>query len=318
MRGRWLGACMALVFAGAAAAQSWPQRAVQVTVPFPAGGSSDVIGRLVGARLTESLRQPVVIDNRPGAGTLIGTQYVARAAPDGHTLLLADVPFSVNPLVLPPPTYDPVQDFTAITLLGTSAQFLYSNPARHRSLADLVAAVRAKPGVVTMATAGSGTTTHLMTEMLQSALGVKFVQVPYKGSAPALTDAAAGHVDAAFSTFASAAPLVQSGKLRVLGVTAAARLPAFADVPTFAEIGATDLVVEHWWGLLGPAGMPRPVVERLESEVAKALAVPELRERFAGLGVEPRSSTSAQFRALVETYVQRWARVVRENQIKAN
>jgi tripartite-type tricarboxylate transporter receptor subunit TctC len=318
MRGRWLGACTALVFAGAAAAQSWPQRAVQVTVPFPAGGSSDVIGRLVGARLTESLRQPVVIDNRPGAGTLIGTQYVAKAAPDGHTLLLADVPFSVNPLVLPPPTYDPVQDFTAITLLGTSAQFLYSNPARHRSLADLVAAVRAKPGAVTMATAGSGTTTHLMTEMLQGALGVKFVQVPYKGSAPALTDAAAGHVDAAFSTFASAAPLVQSGKLRVLGVTAAARLPAFADVPTFAEIGATDLVVEHWWGLLGPAGTPRPVVERLESEVAKALAVPEVRERFAGLGVEPRSSTSAEFRALVETYVKRWARVVRENQIKAN
>jgi len=304
--------------AGCGLAQTWPQKPVQITVPFPAGGSSDVIGRLVGARLAEAFRQPVIVDNRPGAGTLIGTQYVAKAPADGHTLLLADVPFTVNPLVLPPPTYDPVRDFTAVSLLGTSAQFLYSNPTRHKGLAELVATARARPGQVTMATAGSGTTTHLMTEMLQGALGVKFLQVPYKGSAPALTDAAAGQVDAAFSTFASAAPLVQSGRLKVIGVTAKSRLAAFPDVPTFVEVGAAELVVEHWWGVLGPAGLPQDALSRLESEIAKALTAPEVRERFSALGVEPRASTSAELRQLVESYVNRWARVVRENNIKAN
>lgn len=301
-----------------AQAQGYPSRVVQIVVPFPAGGSSDVIARLIGAKLGESLRQTFLVDNRPGAGTLIGTVYVAKAAPDGHTLLLADVPFTVNPTVIPEAGYDPVRDFTPVTLIGVSAQFMYSNPTRFRSLADLIAAARANPGKVTIATAGTGTTTHLMTEMLQAGTGLKFLQVPYKGSAPALNDTAGAQVDAAFSTLASAAPLVASGKLRIIGITSPARLPAYPDVPTFAEMGVGELVVEHWWGLLGPAGLAPEVVQRLQAETAKAIAAPDIRERFSSLGVEPRASTPEQFRDLVQSYVRRWTKVVRENNIKAN
>ncbi len=316
--------CAAAIVAACAAtlprveAQGYPSRVVQIVVPFPAGGSSDVIARLIGAKLAESLRQTVLVDNRPGAGTLIGTVYVAKAAPDGHTLLLADVPFTVNPTVIPDAGYDPVRDFAPVTLIGVSAQFMYSNPARFRSLADLIAAAKANPGKVTIATAGTGTTTHLMTEMLQAGTGLKFLQVPYKGSAPALNDAAGAQVDAAFSTLASAAPLVAAGKLRIIGITSPARLPAYPDVPTFAEIGVADLVVEHWWGLLGPAGMAPEIVQRLQTETAKAIAAPDIRERFGSLGVEPRASSPEQFRDLVQAYVRRWSKVVRENNIKAN
>lgn len=311
-----IAACGAML--PGAQAQGYPSRVVQIVVPFPAGGSSDVIARLIGAKLGESLRQTFLVDNRPGAGTLIGTMYVAKAAPDGYTLLLADVPFTVNPTILPEAGYDPVRDFTPVTLIGVSAQFMYSNPARFTSLADLIAAARANPGKVTIATAGTGTTTHLMTEMLQAGTGLKFLQVPYKGSAPALNDAAGGQVDAAFSTLASAAPLVASRKLRIIGVTSPSRLAAYPDVPTFVEMGVGELVVEHWWGLLGPAGLAPEIVQRLQAETARAVAAPDIRERFSGLGVEPRASSPGQFRDLVESYVRRWTKVVRENNIKAN
>jgi tripartite-type tricarboxylate transporter receptor subunit TctC len=305
-----------LVMFGAAHAQTYPAKPVIVVVPFPPGGSSDVIARLLNAKLTDAFKQNFITDNKPGAGTLIGTTYVAKAAPDGYTLLLADVPFTVNPTVIASANYDPVRDFTPITIVGASAQFLYANPTRMKSLAELLAAAKAKPGQVTMATAGNGTTTHLMTEMLQAGAGVKLLQVPYKGSAPALNDAAAAHVDAVFSTLASAAPLVSAGKLRVIAVTSASRLPQFPDVPTFAEVGIKDLVVEHWWGLLGPAGVPREIVKQLQGEVAKAVAAPDVRERFNALSVEPRTSTPEQFRDLVDSYGKRWARVVKENNVK--
>ncbi len=324
----WL--CLRRVFHGAAIiaacgatlpgaqAQGYPSRVVQIVVPYPAGGSSDVIARLLGAKLAESLRQTFLVDNRPGAGTLIGTLYVAKAAPDGYTLLLADVPFTVNPAVSPETGYDPVRDFTPITLIGVSAQFMYSNPARFRSLAELIAGAKANPGKVVVATTGNGTTSHIMTEMLQAGAGLKFLQVPYKGSAPALNDVAGGQVDAAFSTLASAAPLVASRKLRIIGVTSPTRLAAFPEVPTFLEMGVGELVVEHWWGLLGPAGLAPEVVQRLQAETAKAVAAPDIRERFGTLEVEPRASTPGQFRDMVESYFRRWTKVVRENNIKAN
>jgi tripartite-type tricarboxylate transporter receptor subunit TctC len=320
---RWGHAlCAAVMVAAcgitAAHAQGYPSRGVQIVVPYPAGGSSDVIARLLGAKLGESLRQSFIVDNRPGAGTLIGTVYVAKAAPDAYTLLLADVPFTVNPAVAPDSGYDPVRDFTPISLLGVSAQFMYSNPVRFKSLADLIAGAKTNPGKVIVATTGNGTTSHIMTEMLQTGAGVRFLQVPYKGSAPALNDVAGGQVDAAFSTLASAAPLVAARKLRIIGVTAPARLPAYPEVPTFAEMGVGELIVEHWWGLLGPAGLAPEIVQRLQAEVAKAVAAPDIRERFAALDVEPRASTPEQFRSMVESYYRRWSKVVRENNIKAN
>lgn len=301
-----------------ATAQSFPSKPIQIVVPFPPGGSSDVIARQLSAHLAASLNQSVIVDNRPGAGTLIGTNYVASAPPDGYTLLLVDVPFTVNPSVVKSAKYDPLKDFTPIAIVGASAQFLYANPAKFRTLAEFIAAAKASPGKVSVANAGNGTTTHLMTIMLQTGIGVDLLQVQYKGSSPALTDTAAGHTDTAFSTLASAAPLVNAGKLRVIGVTAKERLPAFADVPTFVEVGVRDMVVEHWWGLVGPAGMPRDVVIRLNEALAAAVKMPDVQEKFKTLGVEPRTATPEAFRELIAAYVQRWARIAKEHGIEAN
>jgi tripartite-type tricarboxylate transporter receptor subunit TctC len=299
-----------------ASAQGWPTHAVQVIVPYPPGGSSDVIARLLAVKLADAFKQPFLVDNRPGAGTMIGTTQVARAAPDGYTILIADVPFTVNASVLPKPTYDPIKDFAPITIVGVSAQFLYSNAAQFKSLAELIATGRSKPGEVTVASGGNGTASHLMIEMLQMGAGIKLVHVPYKGSAPALTDAAGGQVNAVFSTLASAAPHVASGKLRVLAVTSPSRLSSLPEVPTFVESGIPDMVVEHWWGFLGPAGMPRNVVLALNAQIAKAVAAPDVREKFAGLSVEPRVNTPEQFQQLVETYAKRWAKVARDANVK--
>lgn len=314
-----LGLCAAAFgLSTASMSQTFPTKPIQIIVPFPPGGSSDVIARQLGERLAAALKQSVIVENKPGAGTLIGTNHVANAVPDGHTLLLADVPFTVNPSVVKSAKYDPVQDFTPIAIIGASAQFLYSNPARFASLAELIAAAKGNPGKVSIANAGNGTTTHLMTEMLQASAGVRLLQVQYKGSSPALTDTAAGHTDAVFSTLASAAPLVNAGKLRVIGVTSKDRLPAFPEVPTFAELGASDMVVEHWWGLLAPAGVPRDVVLRLNREVAAAVTAPEIQEKLQALGVEPRTSTPEAFGEHIASYVKRWARVVKEHGIEAN
>jgi tripartite-type tricarboxylate transporter receptor subunit TctC len=306
-----------LTSGGESIAQSqFPSKPIQIVVPFSPGGSSDVIARQLGEKLAASLKQSVIVENKPGAGTLIGTEYVANAAPDGHTLLLADVPFSVNPSVVKSARYDPVKDFAPIAIIGASAQFLYAHPSRFKSLSELVAAAKANPGKVSVANAGNGTTTHLMTEMLEAGAGIELLQVQYKGSAPALSDTAAGHTDAVFSTLASAAPLVQAGKLRVIGVTSKERLPTFPDVQTFAEIGAKDMVVEHWWGLLAPAGVPKVVVDRLNQEVTAAMKTPEIQERLKSLTVEPRTSTPEEFGKLVASYVERWARVVKEHGIE--
>jgi len=299
-----------------ACAQAWPTHAVQIIVPYPPGGSSDVIGRLLVAKLAEAFKQSFIVDNRPGAGTMIGTTQVARAAPDGYTLLIADVPFTVNASVLPKPTYDPIKDFAPITIVGVSAQFLYSNAAQFKSLAELVAAARARPGQISVASGGNGTASHLMIEMLQMGAGIKLLHIPYKGSAPALTDAAGGQVNAVFSTLASAAPHVSSGKLSVLAVTSPARLASLPEVPTFVESGVPEMVVEHWWGFLGPAGMPRNVVLALNAQIAKAVAAPDVRKKFAGLSVEPRTDTPEQFQQLIETYSKRWAKVARDANVK--
>ena len=299
-------------------AQTYPSRSVQVVVPYPPGGSSDVIARIVNAKLSDAFKQTFLVDNRAGAGTLLGTTYVAKAPADGYTLLLADVPFTVNPLVVNTARYHPLKDFTPIALIGTSAQALYANAARIKSLSELLAAAKAKPGEISIATSGNGTTTDLMTELFQNAAKVKLLKVPYKGSAPALNDTAAGHVDGSFSTLASAAPLVNAGKIKVLAVAAQKRLPGFPDVPTFIESGMPELDVRHWWGILGPAGMPVEVVQRLQTEIVTVLTIPEVREQLKGLSVEIRPGSSAEFQQLLVDDYQRWTRVVKDNNIKAD
>lgn len=308
---------LALTFTGFAFAQdaSWPNRPIRMVVPFAAGGSSDVIARIVGGKLTEALGQAVVVDARPGAGTSIGNALVARATPDGYTLLLADVAFVASAAVLPDLPYDPVKDFAPVSLLGTAAQYLYSATGRYADAKALIAAARARPGKFTIASGGTGATTHFMVERFRRASGADVVHVPYKGSAPALTDAAGGHVDAVFASFASAAAQVSAGRLKPLAIAAQRRHPSQPDIPTFDELGLNGMVSDHWWGVIAPGRTPPATIARINAELARAVANPDVKARFATLAVDPRSSTPEEYRGRIVEDLELFRRIAREANI---
>ena len=309
-------AAFVLAFAMSAQAQTWPAKPIEISVPYPPGGSSDVISRLIGAKLQESLRQPVLIFNRPGASTLIGTTYVQKAAPDGYTLLLADNPFLINATVIPNLAYDPIKDFAPVAVVGVSPQLLFAPIPRARTLAEFIASAKAKPGAITIGNASAGSLTHLLGVILESQAGVKFNHIPYKGSAPALQDAIGNQLDAAISSTASGLVHVTSGKLRALAVTSPKRIPALPDVPTFEEAGYKNMIVDNWWGFLAPAGTPKAVVDKLRDEIARVVALPDVRERYAGLGVTPSVSTPAEFQKQLEDEFRVWSKVAKDNNIK--
>jgi len=295
----------------------YPSRFVRFIVPYAPGGSSDVLARTLGQKLAESLGQSFTVDNRPGAGSMIGTDAAAKAAPDGHTIILSDMPHAINPSIHARVPYDPVKDFAPITLVGVSPMFLFANRSFDADgVKEVIALARAQPGRIAIASGGNGATTHLAAELLQSRAGIKLTHVPYKGAGPAIADVVAGQVPLTFTSMATAAPHVKGGRLRVLGVTSPQRLAAFPDVPTFAESGVPGMTIEHWWGVMAPAGTPRPIVDRLHGAIVQALNTPDVRERFAALAVEPRTNTPEQFRALVESELKRWADVVRNAGIK--
>ena len=306
--------------ASAAAAQTpanYPAKFVRFIVPYAPGGSSDVLARTIGQKLGSALGQTFVIDNRPGAGSMVGTDIAAKATPDGYTIILTDMPHTINPSIYAKVPYDPIKDFSPVTVIGVSPMFLFVNPAvKAQNVKELIALAKAQPGKLSIASGGTGATTHLMAELLQSHAGIKLTHVPYKGAGPALTDVVAGQIPATFTSMATAAPFAQSGRLRILGVTSAKRLPAFPDVATFEESGVAGLVVEHWWGIMAPAGVPKPIVEKLRGEIVAAVNSPDVRERFAVLAVEPRTNTPQQFQALLESDVKRWAKVVKDAGIK--
>lgn len=308
-----------LAGAAAIAAQSYPDRPVRFIVPYAPGGSSDVIARLLGQKLAENLGQMFVVDNRPGAGSMLGTDIAAKSAPDGYTIILSDTPHTINPSVYGKVPYDPVNGFSPISLVGTSAMFLFVHPSvPARSVKEFVALARSRPDGLAIGSGGNGTTTHLLAELFQSRAGIKLTHVPYKGAGPALVDVAAGQIPATFTSMATAAPLVKAGKLRVLGVTSVKRVATLPEVPTFAESGISDFVVEQWWGVLAPAGVAPPVVARLHGGIVKAVEAPDVRERFETLAVQPATDSPGQFRALLASEVKRWAAVVKEAGIKAN
>ena len=308
----------ALLFAASTAAlgQTWPTKSIEVSVPYPPGGSSDVIARLIGAKLQDSLKQPVVIFNKPGASTIIGTAHVQKAAPDGYTLLLADNPFLINATVMPTLPYDPIKDFAPVAVVGVSPQLLFAPIPRAKTLAELIASAKAKPGAMTVGNAGAGSLTHLLGVILENQAGVKFNHIPYKGSAPALQDAIGNQLDAAVSSTASGLVHVTSGKLRALAVTSAKRIPALPDVPTFEEAGYKNMIVNNWWGFLAPANTPKALVDRLREEIVKAVALPDVRERYAGLGVTPYVSTPGEFSRQLEDEYRIWSKVAKDNNIK--
>jgi tripartite-type tricarboxylate transporter receptor subunit TctC len=299
------------------AALDYPAKFVRFIVPYAPGGSSDVLARTLAQKLGASLGQTFVIDNRPGAGSMLGTDIAAKATPDGYTIILSDMPHTINPSIYPKVPYDPIKDFAPITTVGVSPMFLFVNPAlKAQNVKDFIAIAKAQPGKIAIASGGTGATTHLMAELLQSHAGIQLTHVPYKGAGPALADVVAGQIPATFTSMATAAPFAQAGRLRILGVTSAKRLPAYPDVPTFNESGVAGLIVEHWWGVMAPAAVPRPVVDKLHAALVDAVDSPDVRERFTVLAVEPRTNSPQQFRALLESDVKRWAQVVRDAGIK--
>lgn len=295
----------------------YPSKFVRFIVPYAPGGSSDVLARTLAQKLGAALGQTFVIDNRPGAGSMLGTDIAAKAGPDGYTIILSDMPHTINPSIYAKVPYDPIKDFTPITTVGVSPMFLFVNPAvKAQTLKEFIALAKVQPGKISIASGGTGATTHLMAELLQTHAGLKLTHVPYKGAGPALTDVVAGQIPATFTSMATAAPFVQSGRLRILGVTSAKRLAAFPDVPTFDESGVPGMIVEHWWGVMAPAGVAKPIVDKLNAAIVGAVNASDVRERFTALAVEPRTNTPQQFRALLESDARRWAKVVRDAGIK--
>jgi tripartite-type tricarboxylate transporter receptor subunit TctC len=304
-----------LATAGASFAQGYPAKPIRFIVPYAPGGSSDVLARTLGQKLGEALGQQLVVDNRPGAGSMVGTDVAAKSAPDGYTLILSDMPHTINPSLNARVPYDPVADFAPVSLIGVSPMFLFANPSfEAKSVRELISIAKAR--ALPIASGGNGATTHLVAELFQANAGIKLTHVPYKGAGPAISDVAAGQVPITFTSMATAAPFVKSNRLRILGVTSGKRLAAFPDVPTFDESGVPGMTLEHWWGVMAPARTPAAVVDRLNGEIQKVLQTAEIRERFSTLAVEPRTTSPAEFRALLESDLKRWAKVVKDAGIK--
>ena len=300
-------------------ADPFPNRPVRFIVPFAPGAANDLIARAVGAKLAEVWNQNVLVDNRPGGGTVVGSELVARAPADGHTLLQIGLAHALNPSVIAKLPYDSLRDFTAIAQTGESPFVLVVNPAlAAKSVKELVAMARAKPGTLAYGSTGSGGTSHLMGELLRSKAGIDVIHVPYKGLAPALTDVMGGQIQFSFGSWSTVGPFVKAGKLRALAVTSARRSPVTPDLPTISEEGFKGYDATPWWGIAGPGNMPRPLVSRINADIRAALATPELKERFAAQGIEIATGTAEQFTAMIKAEIVRWAEIVKTAGIKAD
>jgi tripartite-type tricarboxylate transporter receptor subunit TctC len=304
-----------------AANAAFPDKPVHIVVPYAAGGSSDVIARAMSDELARELGQPVIVENRAGAGSLIGTQYVAGEAPNGYTLLLADVPFTIAPaLYRERARYSAEKSFAPVALLGLAPMYLFVNQAAaQRTPADFVQQAKSAPGRVSIASGGNGSLTHLMAELFMIQTGTQLVHIPYKGAAPALTDLAAGQVQASFTTMPTATSLYQAGKVRSIAVSSAQRMKETPDVPTFAESGWPGMTVQSWWGLVAPAGTPPDVVNRVAGAAQKALRNGKVRARLQSVGLSVPDDTSAPaLQKLVATDAARWHEVIQRAKITAD
>ncbi len=297
---------------GGAAAQTFPSKPIRLIVPYPPGGGTDTAARPIAQKMTESLGQAVIVDNRPGASEIIGTEAVARAAPDGYTLLLTTNAFAINPSLQPKLPYDSTRDFTPVSPLVTTPFMLVSSPRlQANSIAELVKLAKAQPGKLNFASLGSGTPHHLAMEWLKLLAGVDIVAVPYKGVAPGLAAVMAGEVELMFTGLTAGLVQVNAGKVRALAVTTAKRTPAAPQVPTIAEAGYPEYEALAWYGILAPAGTPAPVISRLNAEFAKALNAPDIRERFAKIGVDPAPGSPSDLLEMIRKETELWAKVIK-------
>ena len=301
----------------AIAADDYPNRPVRLIIPFPPGGSNDVVGRLVAKQLSEKLGQTVFVDNRGGAGGSIGTEALAAAVPDGYTLGIVSIAHAVNP-ALYKLHYDPITSFTPIAILATGPNVLVVNPESPiKTVKDLLALAKEKPGQLDYASAGVGSFQHLGAELFKLMAGVNIVHVPYKGGGPAMQDVIAGHVKIMFSSLVQTTPFIKSGQLIALGTGGAKRSPVLPDVPTIAEAGVPGYVADNWWGIVAPAGLPAPMVDKLYKDVQAALKAPELQAQFAREGAATVEMSSAEFGEYIKTEIVKWGRVVKEGNIHA-
>jgi len=300
----------------AARAQTYPSRQITLIIPFAAGGSNDLVGRAIGKKLTEAWGQPVVVENRAGAGGLIGTAAVATAAPDGYTLLLVSSTFTINPAIKKTMPFDTIKDFTPVAFIARSPLLVTaSNQLPVKSARELLALARSKPGQITYASSGPGSINQISAELIALSAGAKLMHVPYKGGAPALNDLLGGHVDIYVSSLPQVLQLAQSGQVKALAVTSAKRTALLPDVPTLEESGIAGFDLWSWWGIVGPAGMPANVVNALNSEIGKMLNSPELGTFLSNEGAEAETMTPQQFGDLMRLEAERWIKVAHEANI---
>jgi len=300
------------------AADSWPSKPITLVVPFASGGTTDIIGRAVGQRLGEALGQPVVVDNRPGAGGTLGGALVARANPDGYTFLLATVAHTMAPGIYKTLPYDFQKDLEPIGMVALTPNVLLVNPSiPARTVQELIAYIKANPGKVNYGSAGIGSTEHLSGELFRAATGTDISHVPYKGGAPMMTDLMAGQIQMAIETSPSANPHVKSGKVRALAVTSARRSPAYPGVPTVGESGVPGYEVTTWYALMAPHGTPEPIRQRMAAELARVLKQPDVQKRFDEQGVTAGDMTPAQLAAFIKAETTKWTKVAKDSGAKA-
>jgi tripartite-type tricarboxylate transporter receptor subunit TctC len=308
----------ALAFAGASAYAEYPDRAIKIIVPYPPGGTTDLLARAIAPRLADRLRQSVVIENRAGAGGVIGAQVVAKSAPDGYTLVFGTIAtHGIMPVLQKPAPYDALKDFTPVTLVASTPNVLVANPTQAvQSVADLLTQARAKPGTITFGSTSQGGSPHMSGELLKSMLQIDIVHVPYKGAAPMLTDLIGGQIQLGFDNLPSSMVHIRSGKVRALAVTTSKRWPGAPQIPTLAESGVPGYEASAWFGLLAPAGTPKAVVDLLQQQVTAILRVPEVEKYFFEQGAEPVGNTAEQYAKVIADELQKWTKVIASTGVK--
>ena len=293
-------------------AQDYPKKPIRIVVPFPAGGTTDIITRAVAQKLSEEFKQPVIVDNRPGGGANIGADHAVRSAPDGYTLLMASTAHSINATLYPKMTYDPVKDFTPITMVAETAQVLVVHPSvPANNVRELIAYLKAAPNPVSYSSAGNGSQPHLSTELFKMMSNTPMLHVPYKGGPQAMTDLIAGHVQVSLATAPSAVQNVKTGKVKALGVSTKHRIPALPDVPTIAESGLPGYEASGYFGLVGPPQLPATIVNKINAAVVKIVREPAMSKYLSEQGADPITSTPAEYGSLIKDEVEKWGKVVK-------
>jgi len=313
-----IAALVLLALASTADAQSWPSKPIRIISPYPPAGANDLLARIIAPKLSEQLGQPVVVENRAGATGNIGAELVAKAPADGYTLLMGQAGnLTINISLMAKMPFDPVRDFSPVTMVASTPNVLVVHPSLPvRTVKDLIALAKAKPGQINYATSGIGSPGHLAAELLNKSAGIRLVHIPYKGAAPALLDVVAGNAHLYFTSAVSAQPFIPSGRLRMVAVASAKRSPSLPEVPTVAEAGFPEFDVSSWWGVVAPASTPREVVMRLQVEIHRVIALPEIRTKLAEQGLDIATNTPEQFAAYIKSETAKWAKLIREVGVK--